>query len=254
MDSFISWKGGKKLLRKAICERFPQDAIEKYVEVFGGAGWVLFHKPKHAKLEVYNDINSHLVNLFKCVKYHPKAIIEELENLLYSRETFTNFKENYKSKHLTDIQRAAIYFYLIRFSFGANVTCFGASKSMRGLKNLDYLFEIKERLKGVVIENKSYEALIKQYDRPHTLFCCDPPYYGTEQYYDHSDTHFDKFEHAKLAQTLKNMKGKFIISYNNDIFIKELYKNFNIEEIARQNNLSPTKGKEPYRELIIKNY
>ena len=75
MDSFISWIGGKKLLRKAICERFPQDTIEKYVEVFGGAGWVLFHKPKHAQFEVYNDINSYLVNLFKCVKYHPKAVI-----------------------------------------------------------------------------------------------------------------------------------------------------------------------------------
>ena len=36
MDSFISWIGGKKLLRKEICGRFPED-IEKYVEVFGGA-------------------------------------------------------------------------------------------------------------------------------------------------------------------------------------------------------------------------
>jgi len=72
MESFISWIGGKKSLRKAICERMPESdtiKIEKYVEVFGGAGWVLFHKDRHATLEVYNDINSHLVNLFKCVKH-----------------------------------------------------------------------------------------------------------------------------------------------------------------------------------------
>lgn len=43
MDSFISWIGGKKLLRKAITERFPKETeYDRYIEVFGGAGWVLF--------------------------------------------------------------------------------------------------------------------------------------------------------------------------------------------------------------------
>lgn len=101
MESLISWIGGKKLLRKAICERFPQSdttekdgkSPEKYVEVFGGAAWVLFHKDKRAKMEVYNDIHSYLVNLFKCVKYHPNAIKEEMENVLYSRETYRNFMD-----------------------------------------------------------------------------------------------------------------------------------------------------------------
>ena len=111
MNSFISWIGGKKLLRKEICSRFPE-GIEKYVEVFGGAAWVLFHKDRHASLEVYNDINSHLVNLFKCVKHHPNAIREELESLLYSREIYNNFKELYNNSALTDIQRAVMYFYL----------------------------------------------------------------------------------------------------------------------------------------------
>lgn len=43
MNSFISWIGGKKLLRKQIIKQFP-DNYERYVEVFGGAGWVLFGK------------------------------------------------------------------------------------------------------------------------------------------------------------------------------------------------------------------
>ena len=71
MDSFLSWIGGKKLLRNQIINEFPHSKeYNKYVEVFGGAGWVLFAKERHAANEIYNDINSNLTNLFKCVKYH----------------------------------------------------------------------------------------------------------------------------------------------------------------------------------------
>ena len=64
MNSFISWIGGKKSLRKQLLAEFPE-SIDRYVEVFGGAGWLLFSKEKHAKFEVYNDVNSNLVNLFR---------------------------------------------------------------------------------------------------------------------------------------------------------------------------------------------
>lgn len=60
MNSFIAWVGGKKLLRNEIVSRFPE-GIDKYVEVFGGAGWVLFHKDRHAKKEVYNDIMKNII-------------------------------------------------------------------------------------------------------------------------------------------------------------------------------------------------
>lgn len=65
MNSFISWIGGKKLLKKKIIEQFPEK-FDRYIEVFGGAGWVLFDKEKHAPMEVYNDINGDLVNLYRC--------------------------------------------------------------------------------------------------------------------------------------------------------------------------------------------
>ena len=69
MNSFIQWIGGKKLLRNKIVGMFPE-GFERYIEVFGGAGWVLFHKEQHAALEVFNDINSNLINLYRCIKYH----------------------------------------------------------------------------------------------------------------------------------------------------------------------------------------
>lgn len=79
MDSFLKWIGGKKFLRKQILEQFPDEKLEKYIEVFGGAGWILFSKDRHAKIEVFNDINHDLINLFRCVKYHCEAVQKELE-------------------------------------------------------------------------------------------------------------------------------------------------------------------------------
>ena len=64
MNSFLSWVGGKKLLRDEVIIRMPP-FYEKYIEVFGGAGWVLFRKSPENEIEVFNDFNSNLVNLYR---------------------------------------------------------------------------------------------------------------------------------------------------------------------------------------------
>ena len=91
MNSFIAWIGGKKLLRKEIVKRFPEEGFTRYVEVFGGAGWVLFEKEQGKELEVFNDRDSNLINLYRCIKYHCGELQRELEWLTISREQFFLF-------------------------------------------------------------------------------------------------------------------------------------------------------------------
>lgn len=251
MDSFIAWVGGKKLLRKEIVNRFPE-TFSRYVEVFGGAGWVLFQK-EASKSEVYNDINGELVNLFKCMKYHPEAIEKELEFVLNSREMFENYKRQSDIEGLTDIQRASRYLYLIKGSYGSKKESFGAN--YRDVTNVKAMKDIKSRLQKVVIEHKSFDELISRYDSEGTLFYCDPPYHNTEKMYDTGDFVFDESQHEKLRGILGSIKGKFILSYNDDEYIRKLYDGFNVEEIERSNNLALryNKNKE-YKELIIRNY
>ncbi len=253
MDSFIAWVGGKKLLRKEIVNRFPEDGFKKYVEVFGGAGWVLFYKEKHAEKEVYNDINSELVNLFKNVKYHPEAVAKELELTLSAREIFNQYRVADVSQ-MTEIQRAARYLYLIKLSYGATVRSFGCRA--RNAVDMEALQKVKSRLDGVLIENKSFAKLIPAQDGAGTLFYCDPPYHNTEKYYDIGEDGFGEEMHILLRDTLKGIKGKFILSYNDDEFIRELYKDFAIEEVERSDNLKMTLGEagSRYKELIIKNF
>jgi len=252
MDSFLSWIGGKKLLRQTIIENFPDTKkFNKYVEVFGGAGWVLFAKDRHTTYEVYNDINSNLVNLFKCVKYHAEELQKELNFTINSRELFKEYISQMNSKGLTDIQRAARYFYLIKLSYGSDVETYGAvKKDVEKMKS--YIEQIQARLRNVVIENRSFEKIISKYDSNTTLFYLDPPYHNTESYY---DSDFNENSHIQLNTMLKQVKAKFVLSYNDDEFIRELYKEFNIIEVERNNNLTSRYDKNRvFKELIIKNY
>ena len=124
MNSFISWIGGKKLLKKRIIEQFPE-SFDRYIEVFGGAGWVLFGREKHAAMEVFNDINGNLINLYRCVKYHPEALQKELEWFLISREQFFDCVSQSEVRGMTDIQRAARFYCRIKLSFGSDLRSFG---------------------------------------------------------------------------------------------------------------------------------
>ena len=98
MNSFIAWIGGKKLLRKEIVKRFPEEGFTRYVEVFGGAGWVLFEKEQGKELEVFNDRDSNLINLYRCIKYHCGELQRELEWLTISREQFFDSKNQLESR------------------------------------------------------------------------------------------------------------------------------------------------------------
>lgn len=251
MNSFIGWIVGKNYLKKEIVSRFPEK-MGRYIEVFGGAAWVLFYKDKHADMEIYNDYNSDLVNLFRCVKFHRLELQRELSCMLNSRELFEDFKIQYNTRGMTDIQRAVRFFMLLKTSYGSGISTFGCVK--KNIENMrEYLERIEGRLSGVVIENKDFEDLINVYDRPDAFLYLDPPYYGTEKYY---QAQFSTEDHVRLGNTLKKIKGRFLLSYNDCGYLRELYKDFKIEEIERNHNLlNRYKGKEnTYCELLVSNY
>lgn len=251
MRSFIGGIGGKSSLKKVIIPMIPADC-ERYIEVCGGAGWVLFGKEKVPKqMEVFNDADGNLINLYLQVKNNCQELCKEIDKL-QSRELFVHYRENLaKNVPLSDVQRAAQFLYLIKCSFGSNRHNFATTS--KNLQNtVKYLDDVCERLKNVVIENQDFEKLIKTYDRPKAVFYVDPPYVGTEKYYNGQFTHDD---HVRLNKTLSNFKGRFILSYNDCEFIRELYKDYNIIEVSRS-NLLPAKVeiRSEFKEVIIRNF
>lgn len=254
INSFMAWVGGKKALRDEILARFPRN-YKRYIEVFGGAGWVLFHKPPGNDFEVFNDFNGNLVNLYRCVREQPEALRNELRYMLNSRLDFEYMKGMLHSQAvLPDVRRAAYYYALIRYSYAAVTSTFG-SQPHAMWNNFPLIESAAGRLQKVVIENKDCVKLIRQYDRPESFFYCDPPYYNADQYYEAVSS--DGFDHAGLADALLGIKGKFLLSYNDCPEIRALYDRPGIvvEGISRLSNIAQRyeNGKQ-YPELLISNY
>lgn len=254
INSFMAWVGGKKALRDEILARFPRN-YKRYIEVFGGAGWVLFHKPPGNDFEVFNDFNGNLVNLYRCVREQPKALRDELRYMLNSRLDFEYMKGMLHSQAvLPDVRRAAYYYALIRYSYAAGTSTFG-SQPHAMWNNFPLIESAAGRLQKVVIENKDCVKLIRQYDRLESFFYCDPPYYNADQYYEAVST--DGFDHTGLADALLGIKGKFLLSYNDCPEIRALYARpgIVIEGISRLSNIAQRyeNGKQ-YPELLISNY
>ena len=254
INSFMAWVGGKKALRDEILARFPRN-YKRYIEVFGGTGWVLFHKPPGNDFEVFNDFNGNLVNLYRCVREQPEALRNELRYMLNSRLDFEYMKGMLHSQAvLPDVRRAAYYYALIRYSYAAGTSTFG-SQPHAMWNNFPLIESAAGRLQKVVIENKDCVKLIRQYDRPESFFYCDPPYYNADQYYEAVSS--DGFDHAGLADALLGIKGKFLLSYNDCPEIRALYDRPGIvvEGISRLSNIAQRyeNGKQ-YPELLISNY
>ena len=278
--------GGKKALRKLIYTMFPAK-FDRYIEVFGGGGWVLFGKPPDQRcLEVYNDYNSNLANLFYCVKNRTGSLLRELGFLpINSRDEFTvirNFldKQEFDTRFLneelelaeislpppeyeeikailqenaevTDVKRAAAFFKLIRYSYGSGCTSYGC-QPFDVRKCFAAIWQASRRLSDTVVENKDFEALIRQYDRENAFFYCDPPYYETEGHY---AVVFRKEDHTRLRDALAVSKGKWMVSYNDCEFIRELYAGYTITAVTRINNLAQRyDGGCEFPEVIITNY
>jgi len=258
MNSIISWVGGKRLLRKKILPLIPKHDI--YCEVFGGAGWVLFGKSpkkedwqvssKSRYTEVYNDINGDLVNFWKYIKQHPEAFVTELNQYLVSRELFDSFTQHAPK---TELERAIRFYFQLSCSYGSRSKnfCIMQGYKYMPLRQLDKVKAASERLHQVIIEKQDFEKILKRYDAPSTFFYLDPPYFTKEHLYDREDAEaFTK--HAEMAQLLKTIKGKFLLSYNDDPYIRNLYKGFTIETVEAQYTVSGSFQTET--ELLIRNY
>lgn len=186
---------------------------------------------------------------------------------LYTRRMRNEMPEvienNYKNAIATlrDIQKAAQFLFLITRSFGGRgdtfgtvkKSCGGASKSQRNI--LTKIDAIHERLDKVMIENRDFEKLIKQYDFEDAFFYCDPPYTSGCGYEVTSTTDFD---HERLRDVLKGIKGRFLLSYDDSPKVRELYKGYEMIEVERQNGINNREGtnraNKVYKELLIANY
>ncbi|HAT3770566.1 TPA: DNA adenine methylase [Citrobacter freundii] len=245
----VPWIGGKRRLAKHILPLFPAHTC--YVEPFCGAAALYFLKTP-SRTEVINDINGELVNLYRVIKHHLEEFIRQFKWALVSRQIY-KWLQDTPEETLTDIQRAARFYYLQKQAFGGKVAdhSFGTSTTSAPRFNLlrieEELSMAHLRLSRTLIEHLDWHQCIERYDRPHTLFYCDPPYWGTEGY----GVEFGLENYDHMADLAHRIKGKMIISVNDIPEMRQVFKGLNIHSVEINYSLAG-KGT-PRRELIVSN-
>ncbi|MFD2428213.1 DNA adenine methylase [Sphingobium scionense] len=162
--------GGKRNLARRICSIIQSVDHDGYAEPFVGMGGIFFRRAALPRFEAINDISGDVTTLFRVVRRHYQALVDELEWTLASREEFDRLRA-IDSACLTDIERAARFLYLQRLAFGGKVVyrTYGVQTSGPARFNLvrlrATLSSIRDRLQPVVIERLPYGDFIRRYDR-----------------------------------------------------------------------------------------
>lgn len=213
----ITWFGGKSKLASRIVSHFPEH--HTYVEPFGGSAAVMLAKPP-AKVEVYNDIDCDLSNLFQVLRDEAQShrLKEGCHNTAYSRAEFELALER-----CSDPVEAARRFIVRqrqshggigrRWSYCIQDSQGGVSSAVRRwLSGIERLPAIHRRMRQVQIEQDDWAQVVKRYDTPRTLFYLDPPYPAHTRVGGGYKHELAEADHHLLATTLLNIQGMAVLS------------------------------------------
>ena len=251
INSPLAYVGGKSRLAKAIIEQIPEH--KTYCEVFAGAAWIFFRK-EPSRFEVINDLDGDLVAFYRVLQNHLEEFFRQFRWLLSSREFFEDFKRQSEAGGLTDIQRAARYYYVQRLAFSGRprhsnfATGPVTHPKINLLRMEEELSAIHLRLCRVTIEHLSWEQVIERYDRPETFFYLDPPYWNVKHY----KHNLAPEDFRRMAEVLSNINGRFLLSIDDRKETREVFRAFNIRQVPAVYTAS-TKIKKRVDELLIGN-
>jgi len=225
----------KRRLASWIISHFPKHAC--YVEPFAGSGSVLLQKAI-SPIEVYNDMDSSVVNFFKTLREHPDDLCKMIELTPWSREELELSREDCCENQLEWARRR----YVRSFQSNSQITShispgwkFNHSAHGANVISLwndtSHLMMAAERMKKVHIEHDDAIDVIQRYDTENTLFYLDPPYLNSvhsrswaNRAYQYEMT---AMEHEGLAEVLHDVKGMVILSgYESELY-SVLYEGWN---------------------------
>jgi DNA adenine methylase len=222
----LRYFGGKWRIAPWIISHFPPHRI--YCEPFGGAASVLLRKER-SYAEVYNDRDGEVVNLFRVLRDRSADLGALLENTPTARDEYDLAHEP-SDDPVEQARRTIIRSFL---GFGAasltraSKSGFRARVSSNRNPAADFhsyiglLDQFRERLRGVIIENRDAIEVMEQQDGPDTLHFVDPPYvHGVRTAGKHGYRwEMTDADHERLCGFLQTLGGMVVLcGYDNPIY------------------------------------
>lgn len=263
--SLIRWAGGKGRQLNDLLPMIPHTRI--YVEPFGGGASVLLNRNR-SEIEVYNDLDAGLVNLFQVVRDDElfKLFCMNLEWVQYSRVEFREAIENYDNITVSNVNRAVMFFTMLNQSISGKRLASQGDWSRARLENKAETWHMRKqrlgpihgRMRSVLIECRDALDVLQEWDGPDTTFYCDPPYVletrSKRKYYavEPGDDY-----HEELVDVMLKLRGNVVLSgYNHPVYdrlateggwITDAYGAFAIMQVTQEAADKQTRTEVVYR-------
>tara|TARA_Y100000310_G_scaffold342926_1_gene448268 strand:+ start:339 stop:1190 length:852 start_codon:yes stop_codon:yes gene_type:complete len=256
----FAFPAGKSRMAEEMVALMPPHSV--YVEPFVGSGAVFFAK-EPSETEVLNDLNPDVAQTFKDLKGLNNTQIQRLINHNWV-STKSKFLELYDKKPQSPIERLYRFLYLARWSHNSTRKRSDFRKQGAGKDCRNYIETRLEpavgRLKNTTILSLDYGDVLKRYDSSNTLFYFDPPYAKTNALSRTSTlmpkTGEKNFDENRFMETIRGLKGKFILNYGNQGELPKMLKSsgYKTRVVYRQRSHSVITGKGDVSHLISTNF
>ena len=261
----LRYPGGKSRAIKFLKDFFPRACKEFREPFFGGGSVGLYLAQRGKNLSLFaNDLNYDVYCFWNTLKTDSTNLIEHITRI---KESTKNGRELYKQilarreQKLSELERAVDFFILNRITFSGLLDCGGYSQkayeSRFTQSSIERLKAMPQILQNFHFSCDDYEALLQKNGEDVFIFL-DPPYFSATKsklYGKKGDLHTG-FCHKRLCENLKNTKHKFLLTYDDSDFIRELYGDFYVKEFSVQygmNNFKQEKAAKG-KELLISNF
>lgn len=263
----LRYPGGKSRAIKFLQDYFPKDFKEYREPFFGGGsvGLYLAQYYQQKKIQFYaNDLNYDVYCFWQILKNQSDDLVAQIQTI---KQQFDNGRELYqmllerREANLSDFQRAVDFFILNRITFSGVVDCGGYSQkafeSRFTQSSIERLKNICATLKLFHFSSDNYQALLQKEGKDVFIFL-DPPYFSATKsrlYGKKGDLHKD-FNHQLLCENLKNTPHRFLLTYDDSEFIRELYQDFYLQTWHLQYGMNNYKQEKAHmgQELLISNF
>ena len=249
MSCIFGRVGNKYYIREKVIEHIPKE-FDVYIEPFVGSGAIYLNMNLHNKQSIINDIDKDLMDTWKIVKDGIDIDENTYRFPIQHREHQTEY---YKSPSETNEEIFIKYIISTLGSFG----CKNGGKIYKPIsesnfkKKVKRAKQIKDYMTNTIVLNQNYNTILEHYDNENVFFYLDPPYQNSRDLYKNS-----KINYLHLKDILQNLKGKFLLSINDSLEIRDIFKDFNIKpiEVRGRGGRKADIGKGMRNELLITNY
>ena len=272
IKSPLRYPGGKSRALKFLSQFLPKDIDEFREPFFGGGSLGLYVAQNHSKTKIYaNDLNYELFCFWQSLQRDCAGLISgilELKRRFTEGRELYNFILSRRNDDLSELTRGIDFFILNRITFSGVVDSGGYSQKAYDSRftpsSIERLETTSKILGNFAFSHKDYKDFLQDKnsdekgDKKSVFLFLDPPYFSASKskLYGKKGILHTTFNHYELCEVLKSTKHKFLLTYDDSAFIRDLYKDFCLKEWSLQygmNNFKQTnapKGKE----LLISNF